>query len=82
MSGVTYPPGTSPNEHLANLEKRVRELEPDAMRYRWLRQWVGRWDEFDALHLSDPETPADMDRAIDAALAKAGALERALERTK
>lgn len=45
-------------------------LRADAERYRWLRQWAGRSEEFPS-DLSDPTNPEEMDAAIDAAMRKA-----------
>lgn len=55
----------SPNDHLRQLEKLVRELTPDAERYRWLR--VGRKGTYNNVLIYTGET---LDAAIDAARAK------------
>lgn len=59
---------TAFNRKLAEAQSRIAELEKDAARYRWLRQWANRGDELAALNLKEPETPEDIDAAIDAAL--------------
>lgn len=51
-------------------EKAERERE-DAARYRWMRSWVGRLDELEAIHLPNPKTPEEADAIIDA-MRKAG----------
>lgn len=42
----------------------------DAERYRWLRSFIGRDDALTALHLPEPQTAAEMDTTIDAAIEK------------
>jgi hypothetical protein len=62
----------SPNDHLRSLEKLVRELTPDAERYRFLRdRW---WLDDTAEDTPDPmafaETADEFDAAVDEARAK------------
>lgn len=52
------------------LRERVKELEKDAIRYRWMQRW---WDEDEALTFKDGIPAAkELDTAIDAAIAKEG----------
>lgn len=61
------------NQRLVELTSRIRELEADAKRYRWLRDkhWVQEEAEF-RLNLSDTELQNvyhdELNKAIDAAL--------------
>lgn len=55
---------------LDELRSRLAASERDAVRYRWLRSFAGRPDDFPA-DLSDPQTPEEMDVLIDTALSSA-----------
>ena len=53
-------------ERDASKEEMAR-LREDAERYRWLRSWVNRMDELEAMHLQEPKSPEEADAIIDAA---------------
>ena len=49
-----------------HLERELAAARKDAERYRWLRQWSGRTDDFPVL--AEPKTGEEMDAAIDKAM--------------
>ena len=49
------------------MQEEIACLREDAARYRWLRSWVNRMDDLEAMHLQEPKSPEEADAIIDAA---------------
>lgn len=48
-------------------ETEIARLREDAARYCWLRSWVNRMDDLEAMNLQEPKSPEEADAIIDAA---------------
>ena len=49
------------------MQEEIARLREDAERYRWLRSWVNRMDDLEAMNLQEPKSPEEADAIIDAA---------------